>query len=171
VLEAARILAAAKVRPARTIRFVLFTGEEEGLFGSDAYAKAHAGELGQYQVALVMDNGSGRITGMALQGRNELRDAWVSLFAPLAPIGPFAVRAANKPGTDHLSFLPYGVPAFNYDQAQLGYPHTHHTQIDTYEHASPAGVGQAATVMAVNAYQWASATTLAPRGPIQAAGH
>jgi hypothetical protein len=167
VLEAARILAAAKVRPARTIRFALFTGEEEGLMGSAAYAQAHASELGQYQAVLVLDNGTGRITGIALQGRRELHDAWASLLAPISPLGPFSIRSANKGGTDHLSFLPYGVPAFNYDQATLGYNHTHHSQVDTYDHVSPSDLAQAATVMAVNAYQWASADTLLARGPIQ----
>src|SRR5581483_5622326 len=76
VLEAARILAAAHVRPARTIRFALFTGEEQGLLGSTAYASAHEDELAKFQAVLVLDNGTGRITGIALQGRNELHDAW-----------------------------------------------------------------------------------------------
>ena len=76
VLEAARILQAAGVHPARTIRFALFTGEEEGLFGSQQYAERHAAELRLYQAVLVLDNGTGRITGMSLQGRNELRDLW-----------------------------------------------------------------------------------------------
>ena len=110
VLEAARILAAAKVRPARTIRFALFTGEEEGLLGSAAYVRAHESELGNYQAVLVLDNGTGRITGIALQGRRELHDAWASMLAPISALGPFSIRSANKGGTDHLSFLPYGVP-------------------------------------------------------------
>jgi hypothetical protein len=167
VLEAARILAATKARPARTIRFVLFTGEEEGLMGSAAYARTHAAELGKYQAVLVLDNGTGRITGMALQGRRELHDVWASLLTPISQLGPFSIRSANKGGTDHLSFLPYGVPSFNYDQETLGYNHTHHSQVDTYDHAVPDDVAQAATVMAVNAYQWASADTLLTRGPIQ----
>ena len=68
VLEAARILKAADAKPKRTIRFVLFSGEEEGLFGSQAYVKAHSKELDNIQAVLVLDNGTGRITGMALQG-------------------------------------------------------------------------------------------------------
>ena len=63
--------------------------------------------------------------------------------------------------------MPYGVPGFNYDQATSGYNHTHHSQVDTYDHAIPADIEQAATVMAVNAYQWASADTLLARGAIQ----
>jgi carboxypeptidase Q len=164
VLEAARILAAAHVRPARTIRFALFTGEEEGLLGSGAYARDHEDELDKYQAVLVLDNGTGRITGMALQGRNELHDAWEALFAPVASLGPFTVRVANKGGTDHLSFLPYGVPSFNYDQLTRGYNHTHHSQVDTFDHAVPGDLAQAATVMAVNAYELANAPALLPRG-------
>jgi hypothetical protein len=167
VLEAARILAAAKVRPERTIRFVLFGGEEEGLLGSEAYAKAHAGELRKFQAVLVLDNGTGRITGIALQGRRELHDAWASMLTPITALGPFAIRSTEKGGTDHLSFLPYGVPAFNYDQETRGYNHTHHSQVDTYDHVLPDDLMQAATVMAVNAYQWASADTLLARGPVQ----
>jgi carboxypeptidase Q len=167
VLEAARLLAAAKVRPARTIRFVLFSGEEEGLLGSAAYAKAHAAELGQYQVVMVLDNGTGRITGIALQGRRELHDTWARMFAAIAQLGPFDIRSANKGGTDHLSFVPYSVPVFNYDQVTLGYNHTHHSQVDTFDHVSASDLAQAATVMAVNAYQWASTDTLLARVPAQ----
>jgi hypothetical protein len=166
VLEAARILRAAHVRPARTIRFVLFTGEEEGLFGSEEYAARHGAELRRYQAVLVLDNGTGRITGVSLQGRNELRDLWQSLFAPITVLGPFVVQSRNKGGTDHLSFLPYGVPAFNFDQESRGYGHTHHSQADTYEHIVAGDVRQAATVMAVTAYELAGLPQLIGRGPV-----
>ena len=164
VLEAARILAAMHVRPARTIRFALFTGEEQGLLGSVAYASDHEDELPKFQAVLVLDNGTGRVTGVALQGRNELHDAWNALFAPIASLGPFTVRQASKGGTDHLSFLPYGVPSFNYDQLTRGYNHTHHSQVDTFDHAVPDDLAQAATVMAVNAYELANAPALLARG-------
>ena len=166
VLEAARILRAAHVRPARTIRFVLFTGEEEGLFGSEQYAERHAAELSRYQAVLVLDNGTGRITGVSLQGRNELRYLWEQLFAPISALGPFAVRSRNKGGTDHLSFLPYGVPSFNYDQETRGYNHTHHSQADTFDHVVVGDVQQAATVMAATAYELANIPTLLTRGPV-----
>ena len=165
VLEAARILRASGVKPRRTIRFALFSGEEEGLFGSKMYAQAHAAELPKFQSVLVLDNGTGRITGMALQGRNELRDMWRALFAPAGTLGPFHVRAGNKGGTDHLSFLPYGVPGFNYDQESRGYDHTHHSQVDTFDHAVLSDVRQAATVMAVTAYELAQLGELLPRSP------
>jgi carboxypeptidase Q len=165
VLEAARILKAAGVHPVRTIRFVLFTGEEEGLLGSQWYADRHAAELKRYQAVLVIDNGTGRVTGMSLQGRNELRDAWRGLLAPVDGLGPFAVRSREKTGTDHLSFLPYGVPAFNFDQETRGYNHTHHSQADTYDHIVVGDLRQAATVMAVTAYELATTPEFLSRGP------
>jgi len=168
VLEAARILKAAGVRPKRTIRFVLFTGEEQGLFGSQEYVFAHERELDRIQALLVLDNGTGRITGMAVQGHDELRDLWGSMFAPIvSSLGPLAVRSGIKTGTDHLAFIPYGVPGFNYDQLSRGYDQTHHSQVDDYNHTVPRDVAQAATVMAVNAWQLAQLQGLLPRWPKQ----
>jgi carboxypeptidase Q len=164
VLEAARILKAAGVRPKRTIRFALFSGEEEGLLGSQAYAQSHEAELAKFQAVLVLDNGTGRITGMALQGHDELANLWTTLFAPLAALGPFAVRSGNKGGTDHLSFIPAGVPSFNYDQLPRGDEHTHHSQVDVFDYAVPADIAQAATVMAVNAWLLADLPQLLARG-------
>lgn len=163
VLEAARILKATGVRPKRTIRFVLFSGEEEGLFGSQEYVFAHERELDRIQALIVLDNGTGRITGMAVQGHDELRDLWLSMFAPIVSLGPLAVRSGIKTGTDHLAFIPYGVPGFNYDQLSRGYDFTHHSQVDDYNHTVPRDVAQAATVMAVNAWQLAELSQLLPR--------
>ena len=164
VLEAARILKASGVRPKRSIRFVLFTGEEQGLFGSQAYAAEHAREADHCQAVLVLDNGTGRITGMALQNRDELRDMWKAMLAPLSDLGPLAVRSGFKTGTDHLSFIQDGVPSFNYDQLTRGYDHTHHSQVDDYDHVVPRDIAQAATIMAVNAWQLADMSSLLPRG-------
>jgi carboxypeptidase Q len=166
VLEAARLLGALKargIRPKRTIRFVLFSGEEQGLYGSQYYAQMHAAELAKFQAVLVLDNGAGRITGMAMQGWNELQDLWRGMFAPLSTLGPLAVRVGNKTGTDHLAFLPAGVPSFNYDQLSRGYDYTHHSQADVFDHTVPRDVQQAAIVMAVNALQLANLDRLLPR--------
>ncbi len=135
MLEAARILKAAGVHPARTIRFALFTGEEEGLLGSQQYVERHMGELKNYQAVLVVDNGTGRVTGMSLQGHNDLRDTWRALFAPVGSLGPFAVRAAEQDRD-----RPSVVRALRRAVVQLrsgysrGYNHTHHSQADTYDH-------------------------------------
>jgi len=164
VLEAARAIAQSGLRPRRTIRFILFSGEEEGLLGSRAYAAAHAAEADSIQAVLVLDNGTGRITGQALQGRDELEQLWHDLLAPVASLGASGVRSANKGGTDHLAFVPYGVPAWNFDQESRGYGHTHHSQVDTYDHAVPGDLMQASAVMAVTAYELANLPTLLPRG-------
>src|SRR4029450_594344 len=116
VIDAPRPTARPGVRPKRTIRFILFSGEEEGLLGSRAYAAAHAAEADSIQAVLVLDNGTGAIRGQALQGTPELQGLWHALLAPVATLGPDSVRNASKSGTAHLSFLPYGVPGFNFDQ-------------------------------------------------------
>lgn len=166
VLEAARAIKQAGITPRRTIRFVLFSGEEEGLLGSKAYAKAHAAEAPLIQAVTVLDNGTGAITGQALQGRTDLEQLWKDLLAPVASLGATGVRDANKGGTDHLSFLPYGVPAFNFDQLGRGYNHTHHSQVDTYDHAVEPDLKQASAVMAVTAVELANLPGLLPRGPV-----
>jgi carboxypeptidase Q len=166
VLEAARILGALKargIRPRRTIRFALFTGEEQGLYGSQYYVLRHAAELSRHQAMLVLDNGTGRIVALPLQGRDELRDLWTGMLRPLAAIGPITVRSGTKGGTDHLPFLRVGVPSFNYDQMSRGYDYTHHSQADVFDHAVPSDIMQAATVMAVNAFQLANLDRLLPR--------
>jgi hypothetical protein len=164
VIEAARAIAASGVKPKRTIRFVLFSGEEQGLFGSAAYANAHAAEADSIQAVLVLDNGTGRILGQALQGRSQDAKLWEDLFAPLSALGPFKVRDGNKGGTDHLSFLPWGVPAWNFDQEGRGYNHTHHSQVDTYDHAVGPDLVQASAVMAATALELANLPELLPRG-------
>jgi len=165
VLEAARALARSGVKPKRTIRFILFSGEEEGLLGSRAYAESHAKEADSIQAVLVLDNGTGAVTGQALQGRTDLAGLWHQLLAPLASLKADSVRDANKNGTDHLSFLPYAVPGFNFDQISRGYDHTHHSQTDTYDHAVEGDLKQASAVMAVTALELANLPELLPRGP------
>ena len=165
VMEAARVIMASGLKPKRTMRFILFSGEEEGLLGSAAYAAQHAAEADKIQAVLVLDNGTGMITGMALQGRNEDAQLWTDLLAPVASLGADKVREGNKGGTDHLSFIPYGVPGWNYDQESRGYNHTHHSQIDTYDHAVPGDLRQASAVMAVTAFELANLPVLLPRGP------
>lgn len=165
VLEAARVIAQSGVKPKRTIRFILFSGEEEGLLGSRAYAAGHAAAADSIQAVLVLDNGTGAITGQALQGRDELAGLWHDLLAPVAALGADSVRQASKTGTDHLSFLPYGVPGFNFDQLARGYGHTHHSQTDTFDKVVEGDLKQAAAVMAVTAMELANLPELLPRGP------
>lgn len=167
VIEAARLLGALRasgVRPRRTIRFALFSGEEQGLYGSRYYVSRHAAEMPRFQAVLVLDNGSGRITAVPLQGADELHAMWTELVRPLAAVfGPINVRSGNKGATDHLPFLQAGVPSFNYDQLPRGYDNTYHSELDVFSHAVPDDVKQAATIMAVNALQLANLNRLLPR--------
>jgi len=113
----------------------------------------------------VLDNGAGAITGQALQGRTEFQQLWTDLLAPLQAMGPLTVHDANKGGTDHLSFLPMGVPAFNFDQMTRGYNHTHHSQVDSYDKVPEADMRQASTIMAVTAFELANLPgAILPRG-------
>ena len=173
-LEAARVIAQSGLKPKRTIRFVLFTGEEQGLIGSRKYAEAHAAEADSIQAVIVLDNGTGAVTGQALQGRSDLEALWRAILAPVASLGADSVVNRNKGGTDHLSFLPYGVPGFNFNQLERGYNHTHHSQSDTYDMAVPADLMQSSAVMAVSAFELANLPGMIPRGerttptPVQA---
>ena len=169
-LEAARIIMRSGLKPKRTIRFILFTGEEQGLIGSRKYAEAHGAEADSMQAVIVLDNGVGAITGQALQGRPDLYGLWRALLAPVRELHADEVTDAMKGGTDHLSFLPYGVPGFNFNQISRGYGHTHHSQSDTYDKAIDWDLRQAATVMAVTAYELANLDSMIPRGekrPVQ----
>ena len=163
-LEAARIIAQSGLKPRRTIRFVLFTGEEEGLIGSRKYAEQHAGEADSIQAVIVLDNGAGAVTGQALQGRPELFGLWRAILAPVHGLNADTVTDASKGGTDHLSFLPYGVPGFNFNQISRGYNHTHHSQSDTWDKAIDWDLRQASTVMAVSAFELANLPGMIPRG-------
>ncbi len=164
-LEAARIIARSGVKPKRTIRFILFTGEEQGLIGSRKYAEAHAADADSIQAVIVLDNGVGAITGQALQGRPDLYGLWRSLLAPVHSLNADTVTDAMKGGTDHLSFLPYGVPGFNFNQITRGYNHTHHSQSDTWDKAIDWDLRQASTVMAVTALELANLNGMISRGP------
>jgi hypothetical protein len=164
VLEAARIIALSGLKPQRTIHFILFSGEEEGLLGSRAYAAAHQKDADSIQAVLVLDNGTGMITGQTMQGRDQDSTLWRDLLAPVASLGATKIQSGNKRGTDHLSFIPYGVPSWNFDQMSRGYGHTHHSQVDSFDHAVESDLKQAAAVMAVTAFELANYPVLLSRG-------
>src|SRR5262249_7782713 len=126
VLEAARALKAVGVKPRRTIRFVLFSGEEQGLHGSRAYVKAHEKEWPGFSGGLTHDMGPGRVKSIGWQGRYDLRevlDKVVEPFKEAADLEELSLRSLM--GTDHLSFLPHGVPAFAVIQDPAEYRKTH----------------------------------------------
>lgn len=166
VLEAARTLAAlAKQghRPARTIRFVLFSGEEQGLFGSKEYVKRHKNEMPKTSVALVHDTGTGKVLGFGLQGREAVKVVLDPEIGSLKGLGFEGLSLAGSGGTDHLSFEAAGVPGFACRQDIDEYRFTHHTQSDTFDKAKEANLIQGAQVMAVTALRIANLPELLPR--------
>ena len=155
-IEAARILTAIGAKPKRTIRFMLWGGEEQGLLGSRAWVQKHKEELVHYSACLVHDGGTNYLSGIA--GMKEMRPQLETVFAPvltLAPELPFKIRdieAFTPIGSDHEAFTAAGVPGFFWDQAgRANYTHTHHTQYDTYDAAIPEYQRHSSVVIATGA--------------------
>ena len=166
VLEAARALKAVGVKPKRTIRFVLFSGEEQGLHGSRAYVKAHEKEMDKVSGVLIHDTGTGRVKSIGLQGRYDLRevmDKVVEPFKEAVELEELSMRTMM--GTDHQSFLPKGVPAFAVIQDMAEYRKTHHTESDTFDKVYPDEINQGAKVLAAWAYNVAMLPDVLPRDP------
>jgi hypothetical protein len=163
VLEAARILSQSKVKPKRTIRFALFTGEEQGLYGSRAYVQKHKDELPRISMCLVHDTGTGKVTGIGLQGREVLKPILEPELEALKEIGFKEVNTRRMGGSDHGSFEQAGVPGFAVQQDMSEYRFTHHSQSDTLDKAKEADLIQGAQVMAVTALRVANLPNLLPR--------
>jgi hypothetical protein len=163
VLEAARILARCGARPKRTIRFVLFSGEEQGLHGSKAYVKEHKRELPRISMCLAHDTGTGRVVGIGLQGRAVLKPLLEAELVSLKELGVTEINLRSMGGTDHVSFEQAGVPGFAVRQDMAEYRLTHHSQSDTLDKAREADLVQGAQVMAVAAMRVADLTALLPR--------
>jgi hypothetical protein len=163
VLEAARVLARCGVKPKRTIRFVLFTGEEQGLHGSREYVKKHEAEMPRTSMALVHDTGTGKVIGLGLQGREVLKPVFDGLSESLTPLGFKEINLRPLMGTDHQSFERVGVPGFACRQDMSEYRFTHHSQSDTLDKAHEADLVQGAQVMAVLAMRVANLPELLPR--------
>lgn len=167
VLETARTVAAlAKQghRPKRTIRFCLFTGEEQGLHGSREYVKKHADEMAKTSLALVHDTGTGKIYGFGVHGQTKAKDVLEPELVTLAAMdGWRGLDLGGVFGSDHQAFHPEGVPGFAARQDIDEYRLTHHTQTDTFDHAKAPYLIQGAQVMAVTAVRVANMADLLPR--------
>ncbi len=164
VLETARLLVRSGVKPKRTIRFVLFTGEEEGLHGSKQYVIRHKDEMAKTSVALVHDTGTGKVLGFGLQGRESIKPIMDRELVSLKNVAGFngcTLRSLN--GTDHQSFEAVGVPGFACAQDMDEYRLTHHTQSDTFDKAKEPNLIEGAQVMAVTAMRVANLPDLLPR--------
>lgn len=161
-LEAARILMKAGIKPRRTIRFMLWSGEEQGLLGSRAYIKANPDLMPKISAVLVHDGGTNYLSGIL--ATKAMRADLETALAPVIGLDeklPFAIReVAGLPrgiGSDHDSFLTAGVPGFFWNQAgKANYNRAHHTQFDTFDAAVPEYQKHSAIVAALGAFGVAS---------------
>jgi hypothetical protein len=194
-MEAVRILKALDVKPRRTIRIALWTGEEQGIFGSKGYVTQHFGEaklstapdqlelpefmrktVGPLEVKpehklisayFNVDNGTGKIRGVYTQGNAAIAPIFAQWIAPLKDLGVTTVTNRNTGGTDHLSFDAVGIPGFQFIQDMLDYMgRTHHSNEDVYERLQAADLKQIATVEAIFLYNAAQREQMLPRKPL-----
>jgi hypothetical protein len=173
MIEVMRILKALNFKLDRTVRIGLWGGEEQGLFGSRAYVKEHfadpktmhvTAEFAKLSGYFNLDNGSGKIRGVYLQGHEAMRPIFESWLAPFRDMGVTTVSVRNTGGTDHLSFAAVGLPGFQFIQDPLDYGTiTHHSDMDTWDHAVPDDLMQASAVIATLVYQTATRKEMLPR--------
>src|SRR5229473_2768636 len=166
VLEAARTLAKLNLKAKRTIRFVLFTGEEEGLVGSAKYADAHKDELEKISAVLVHDTGTGRVLTLGLHDNYQDREIVDQVLAPLRELKLLEPSMVRTFGTDHASFDDAGVPGFFCIQNMAEYSKTHHSQSDTFDKVWKDDLNQGAQVLAAWAYNTAQLPSMLTRRPL-----
>jgi carboxypeptidase Q len=133
VVDALRAIKASGLKPRRTMRFILFSGEEEGLLGSRAYAVAHRRELDNAAGVIIYDAGIGKTTGFAVGGRKDVLATAKRLIAPLQQFGVTELKTDMEWGTDHFDFMLEGVPTFVADQEEANYLENYHAVSDTYD--------------------------------------
>ncbi|MBS1708320.1 MAG: M20/M25/M40 family metallo-hydrolase [Armatimonadetes bacterium] len=170
-LEAARLLNLVGAKPKRTIRFILWSGEEQGLFGSRAYVKDHAAEMDKISTCLVDDGGTNYWGGfVGLETQRSFFQSSIDALNAAFPDLPMKFNAVAKMprggGSDHASFNAVGVPGFfTMETGVSDYNYVHHTQHDRIEAAINAYLVQSSTAAAVTAYNLACADTMLPREP------
>ena len=191
-MEAVRILKALNLQPRRTIRVALWSGEEQGLNGSRAYVAEHFGTIGdgsanasmtammngetpklnakpahdKLSVYFNLDNGTGKIRGVYLQGNEAVRPLFRRWLAPFREMGATTLSIANTGGTDHLSFDAVGLPGFQFIQDEIEYEtRTHHSNQDVYDRIQADDMKQAAAIMAAFIYNSATMDEKLPRKP------
>jgi Zn-dependent M28 family amino/carboxypeptidase len=176
VIEAVRILKTLDLPMARTVRLALWGGEEQGLFGSRGYVrnhfadpitmklkKEHANLSGYFN----LDNGSGKIRGVYLQGNDMMRPIFETWLAPFRDLGVNTISIRNTGGTDHLSFDAVGLPGFQFIQDPLEYStRTHHSDLDSVDHVVDADLMQASAIIASLVYNAANRAEKLPREPL-----
>lgn len=176
MMEAVRILKALNVQPKRTIRIALWSGEEEGLLGSKGYVKKTFGDPAtmqllsaheKFDVYFNVDNGTGKIRGIYLQGNEACRKIFSKWFKPFDTLGAKTITIANTGGTDHLSFDAAGLPGFQFIQDPIEYfTRTHHTTMDSYDHLIADDLKQMSAIVAAFVYDAVQRKDKMPRKPL-----
>ena len=164
VIDAARVIHSSGTLPRRSIRFVLFTGEEEGLLGSAAYAHAHRAELDRMVAAVIFDSGIGRTTGYSLGGRKDILPALREVLEPLASLGVRDHTFDAGMDTDNFDFLLEGVPTLVANQDPANYMLNYHAASDTFDKVDIAELKRNVAIATVTAYAVAdSKNRIGPR--------
>jgi hypothetical protein len=151
-LGAADTIKRAGLRPRRTLRFVLFTGEEQGLDGSYAYYKQHKAEWGNHLGDLILDEGQGIVKNFQMGGRDDLVPVMEAFADSISNLRKVKVNDKIESGTDTLPFSVYGLPGINMEQDTADYGYTHHSAADALEAQKPDIMAQNSTIMALTAY-------------------
>lgn len=173
MLEAMRILKRVGFTPRRTVRILLWSSEEQGLYGSKGYVLNHFGnpatktykpEQQKVSAYYNLDNGSGKIRGVYLQGNQAIAPIFKAWLEPFKDLGATTVTIRNTGGTDHLAFDAVGIPGFQFIQDGLDYgARTHHSNQDTYDKLSEDDLKQAATIVAAFVYNTSQRDAMLPR--------
>jgi hypothetical protein len=176
MLEAMRILKTTGVKLRRTVRIGLWTGEEQGLLGSRAYVKAHFGDPATMKLLpehakltgyFNLDNGTGNIRGVYLQGNEAAAPIFSSWMGPLKNMTMTTAAIRNTGGTDHLAFDAVGLPGFQFIQDPIEYStRTHHSNMDTYERLQANDMMRNAVIVATFVYNTANREEKLPRKPL-----
>jgi carboxypeptidase Q len=152
LIDAARVIRASGTIPRRSIRFVLFTGEEQGMLGSAAYAHAHRAELDRMVAAVIFDSGVGRVTGFSLEGRKDTLAAVRDALAPVASLGVTDFTYEADGDTDNLDFLLEGVPTMVGKQEPANYMVNYHAASDTFDKVDFSFLKHNVAIAAVSAF-------------------
>ncbi|QJD96285.1 M20/M25/M40 family metallo-hydrolase [Mucilaginibacter robiniae] len=172
MIEALRILKASGLKPKRTIRLALWSSEEQGLFGSRNYVANHYGnvkdgykpEQAKVSAYYNLDNGTGKIRGVYLQGNEAIGPIFKAWLEPLKDLGATTVTIRNTGSTDHVSFDGVGIPGFQFIQDSMDYgTRTHHSNQDTYDRLVADDLKEAATVVAAFVYNSSERPDMLPR--------
>ncbi len=178
MMEAIRILKTIGAKPRRTIRIGLWSAEEEGEFGSTNYVKNHLADpvdmipkpdFDKVSAYYNIDNGTGKIRGIYLQGNEAAGPIFQSWLTPFKDLGASTVTIGNTGSTDHVPFDAVGVPGFQFIQDKIDYnPRTWHSNQDTYDKIIPDDMKQMATIVAAFVYNTAMRDEMIPRKPLPA---